>query len=214
MVLTSTSTNRLTSDESMDTVKFTDLIYVLLKNAWGEDWGVFTDSKPTTTDTKDIKFPQIVYEMKLMTPGLVGKSTREIKPRYRSTLLLEDEGNNEESIQVKGQVVDCLYAFYVYGTTNKEAESIAIEFANLMSTYTGFLKRKGLRQIILSGIEKLQDTSNSKETYSTYLIQYKIQLEILTEERLPLLKAVSLDTEVMYKEFYNSGNLPSQKKLL
>lgn len=200
--------NPLTSDESMDMDKFTDIIKLLVDEAWEDGWGTFTDSQPTTTNGKDIKFPQIAYELKLMQPGKVGSNTRNIKPRTKGHLTVGENGEKISILQ-KSQIMDCTYRFYIYGNSNKEAEVLSMNFIELMQTYTGFLERQGLRNIVFTGLEKKQP--NSQEDIIIYVVQYNVQFEIFYEKYVQTINTIEVTVEDTYSKLKEEGLLPSQK---
>ncbi len=207
MVYLNKTDERTRANESMNTSKFTDLLFILLKKAWGNDWGVFTDSHPTMNDPKNFKFPQIVYELKMLQPGSLG-SNKEIKPRFRDYTNTGVNGE-KEYIREKGQTMDCTYRFYVYGNSNLEAENLTLNFLDLIGLYTGYLKSKGLKEIILSGVEK-KDGNSVGDACTVYLIQYDVQLEFFFNERVAHLEEIEVKVEDTYSKWKDDGSLPSQ----
>ena len=185
---------------------FTDHMYVLLNTACGKDWGVFTETSPTSTDSKNSVFPQIVYELKSMVPGQIGKNTHEIKPRFR-----EEQVVDGQKIQYLGQVMDCVVGFYIYGSSNEESENIANQFMDLIDTYKGYFIQKGLKELIFKNRTKFLDTSNTKETTSTRYIEYFVRLEKITYRNVDSINKVILQANSLYESLEQQNVLPSQK---
>ncbi|UNY39896.1 hypothetical protein KLEB273_gp024 [Bacillus phage vB_BauM_KLEB27-3] len=137
---------RLQSDSSCDFDKMTTMMFELLKEAWGPDWGVFCEAFPNGRDKEDIDFPIITYESEKSFPGPIGPSGRkEIKPRNRETII--DEEDNVKGY-VRGQVMEHVIFFDVWEENNAKLYKIASKFKNFLNTYTGFLKKNGVKEMI------------------------------------------------------------------
>lgn len=197
----------LKSEKKMSFDDFTDHIYVLLNSAWGDEWGVFTETSPTSTDSKNSVFPQIVYELKSMVPGRIGKNTREIKPRFREEITIDGQ-----KTRFLGQIMDCKVGFYIYGTSNEETELLTNRFMELLDTFKGYLGEQGLKELIFENRTKLLDTSNTKETTSTRYLEYFLRLENITQQNVDSIKTISLEAKSLYETLAQQNKLPSQKK--
>lgn len=200
---------RLKATRSMDFDYLTDCIYVLLKASWGNDWGVFTMEKPTATNSKDIDFPQIVYELNYLEIAGHGQSNaREVKPRYRETLYIDEENGEKSSVQVFGQVFEGQVIFYVYTDNNKNGNIYARKFRTFINESMGYLQSKGL--IHMSFLSEKYILESSNENYSVRELRYYIRLEELSEVREDVLKSVAIEASSLWDTYYKEKKLPSQ----
>lgn len=203
---------RLTSEKSMTFDDFTDYLFVLTQTAWGKDWGTFTSTKPTITESKDVTFPQIVYSLEEMIPGVIGQTgTREIKPRIRE--IKDPEEGTEDFIRIKAQRFDCIVAFYLYGKTNPEVDELTDSFMSLMTTYTGYLMENGAGQIIFQKRENRNAKENIKDVIASRGLIYYVRLEKQDIEYVSAIKEISVKADMMYSNLEKSKLLPSQRKL-
>lgn len=187
---------RLTAKKAMTFDAFTTHLFFLTKNAWGEDWGVFTELAPTSTDAKEAKFPQIVYHLKEMRPGLVGKETREIKPRFRETKQVDGQ-----QVIVRSQIMDCVVGFYIYGTSNADTEKIAMNFMDLLATFKPYLMENGLKEMFFQTLSVVPESSLTKERTSTRYLEYLVRLEYHQEIQSETIREVILKTQTDIEAF-------------
>lgn len=198
---------RLVSNKSMTFSQFTDLLYTLTTVAWGEDWGVFTTSYPTTTDSKIKRFPQIIYQLDEMVPGLIGKNTREIKPRYR-----ENIKHDGTSYVVRSQIMDCKVGFTVFAESNESADEMAFAFMDLIDNSKGFLKKNGLEEILFLSLKQINDGSLSKDSNAVRHIEYLVRIEYHSETEVSLIQKLEHEFSIRHEQSSEEGSLPSQMK--
>ena len=202
---------RLTSTVGMDFEDFTDYIYVLLKASWGDDWGTFTIEHPTSTDSTNIKFPQIVYEMTSSKPGFWGNN-REIKPRFREEIQeIDEETKEKKSSSIFGQVLDMEITFYIYANSNKHASISTREFKNFLYESTAYFQEKGLSKLIFE--EESYSPERSNETYSVRKLTYYVRLEEQYKIDNVLLKEIFVKADALYNDTLEKNSLPSQSNI-
>lgn len=202
---------RLTAEGSMDFEEFIDAIYVLLKAAWGEDWGVFSMNKPSITDGRDVTMPQIVYTIPKIEPGMIG-THREIKPRLR-------DRRNELSpitgdlnwVEIYGRVLDCQVDFIIYGANNKNANLLAKRFRQLLDTYKGALMRQGLQNLWFTKEADRNIDENSDELIAARTISYLVRIEELSRVEVATIEALSVEMQTLNEKLQLEGTLPSQQ---
>lgn len=167
---------RLRSNGVLDFDEFTSLMHRLLSLSWGDEWGSFTEEFPTTTDSENIAYPIITYSIERITPGRIGKETREIKPRHRS--YYKDENSNE-IIETFGQVLDYEIEFQLFEENNKKLMELHKRFRDFMKTYTGYFMKNGVKTILFMNMSKKEQNLRDVSVSRSYL--YLVQLEELTE---------------------------------
>lgn len=151
--------HHLQAQKSMDFEQLTDLIFRLLKAAWGDDWGTFCEAFPNGRDPLHVKMPVITYTLKQMKPAQVGKGTREIKPRYRDEFFEQREvEGNPQATQIYGQIMEHEIVFEIWEENNAKANKLAKRFRDFMRMYTGYLMSQGAQQLLFDS------QNNEKET--------------------------------------------------
>ncbi|MES9681827.1 hypothetical protein ABWK22_02680 [Gottfriedia acidiceleris] len=167
---------------SMDYEEMTKTVKYLLDAAWGPKWGSFTPDGPNVTDETNVEYPIILHYISEMRPGLIGKNTRELKPRHRYSAINEDlNGTLPPVVKIYGQVFDAEVVFEIWEETNAKVDKLTKEFRQTLSTYTGFLKEKGLKELQFLRMET--DLSNSKirDSHKIRRLVYFVRFEELTE---------------------------------
>lgn len=179
---------RLRSNGALDFDGFTTMMHRLLSLSWGDDWGYFTEEFPTTTDSENIQYPAITYTIESMQPGLIGKNVREIKPRHRSYVKEDVNGNSDEFIEIFGQTLDYVIEFQLFEENNKKLMELHKRFRDFMKTYTGYFMKNGVKTVLFMNMKKkeqnLKDASVSRSHF------YLVQLEEITEVPRAELKTI------------------------
>lgn len=166
----------------MDYEEMTKTIKYLLDAAWGPKWGSFTPDGPNVTDEKNVEYPIILHYLTDMRPGLIGKNTRELKPRQRYYGINEDtNGTLPPATKVYGQIFDAEIVFEVWEETNAQVDKLAKEFRQTLATYAGFLKEKGLKEIHFIRMEQDLSGSKMRDAHKTRKLVYFVKFEELTE---------------------------------
>lgn len=186
---------RLQAQSTCDFEKFTDLIKRLLSAAWGESWGTFCEAFPNGRDSTEIQLPVITYILTQMVPAVVGKSTREIRPRLRYTFRKEGP-NGVEVVEVYGQLYECTVAFEVWEENNAKADKMAKKFRDLMLIYSDYLKNQGVANIVFVGMDNTTASVNWKDDAVCRKLVYNVRLEELTEIPVGLIEKVTGNVDV------------------
>lgn len=170
---------RLMSEgEALQYDDFTDLLYRLFSNAWGDGWGTFTEEFPTTTTPSDIAYPIITYAVVEMQPAMVGKNVREIKPRIRSYNNVVVNGKSEDVVKVLAQRLDYVIEFRIWEENNKKLQELSKRFRDFMKSYTGYIMQKGTPVLIFQRMERKEaNFGDSGVSQSHY---YLVRLEEVT----------------------------------
>lgn len=177
---------RLRAEEIMDFEKLTTLVSFLLNAAWEEGWGTFTSDYPSGGDASHTTSPIIVYSLLDMQPGMIGKNTRERKPRVRDYIPTDADGNGAAFMEIRGQVFDARLRFELYAENNQRVEQLGRDFRSMMHMYTGYLKQKGVKEIILERVQNANDIKRGADDlacrYVDYFVRFEEQWEVPTEE--------------------------------
>lgn len=186
---------RLMSEgEALDYEGFTDLLFHLFSNAWGDEWGEFTEEYPTTTNSTDIRYPIITYAIEEMQPAMIGKNVREIKPRIRNYENVIVNGKSEDVIKVLAQRFDYIIEFRIWEENNKKLNELSRRFQDFMTTYTGYIMKKGTPVLLFKNMERKDTASGDVAVSQSHY--YLVRLERVT--RVPESTLKRLTQEVKY----------------
>jgi hypothetical protein len=166
-----------------------DIIKKLCNAAWGTDWGEFSPDIKYGENSDDIILPQITIEI----------NTREvtedtpIKPVLMNVIKEQDAQGNEtgDAILVYRQLFDCNVEFNIYGRNAKEARDYMDKLESLLIVYAGYLKRKGLSEILFLKETSPKCSLNYAENKNMRSIYYYIRLEKITTVRQSRINAIN-----------------------
>ncbi len=202
--------DRLKSEGSLDLDGFMDVLYVLMKAAWGPDWGVFSMNKPQLTDGRNVVMPQIVYTIPSIKPGMQG-SHQELKPRLRERKMEVSPLTGESGwVEIYGRTLDCRINFIVYGQNNREANLFSKRFRQLIDAFKGYLLEKGVQNIWFIEEDDRNLEENSDEQVSSRMVAYLVRIEELTRKELSFIKSITVTADVIYEQLREENTLPSQ----
>ena len=202
--------DRLKSEGSLDLDGFMDVLYVLMKAAWGPEWGVFSMNKPQLTDGRNVVMPQIVYTIPSIKPGMQG-SHQELKPRLREKKMEVSPLTGESGwVEIYGRTLDCRINFIVYGQNNREANLFSKRFRQLIDTFKGYLLEKGVQNIWFIEEDDRNLEENSDEQVSSRMVAYLVRIEELTRKELSFIKSITVTADVIYEQLREENTLPSQ----
>lgn len=202
--------DRLKSEGSLDLDGFMDVLYVLMKAAWGPDWGVFSMNKPQLTDGRNVVMPQIVYTIPSIKPGMQG-SHQELKPRLREKKMEVSPLTGESGwVEIYGRTLDCRINFIVYGQNNREANLFSKRFRQLIDAFKGYLLEKGVQNIWFIEEDDRNLEENSDEQVSSRMVAYLVRIEELTRKELSFIKSITVTADVIYEQLREENTLPSQ----
>ena len=202
--------DRLKSEGSLDLDGFMDVLYVLMKAAWGPDWGVFSMNKPQLTDGRNVVMPQIVYTIPSIKPGMQG-SHQELKPRLRERKMEVSPLTGDSGwVEIYGRTLDCRINFIVYGQNNREANLFSKRFRQLIDAFKGYLLEKGVQNIWFIEEDDRNLEENSDEQVSSRMVAYLVRIEELTRKELSFIKSITVTADVIYEQLREENTLPSQ----
>lgn len=178
---------------SMDYEDMAKTIKYLLDAAWGPKWGRFIPDGPNVTDDKHVEYPIIIHYLSVLQPGLIGKNTREIKPRQRYLAFNEDpNGTLPPATKIYGQVFDAEIVFEIWEETNARVDKLTKEFRQTLATYTGFLKEKGLKELQFVRMETDLSKANIRDASKTRRLVYFAKFEELTEVPVDIFRVIDV----------------------
>ena len=202
--------DRLKSEGSLDLDGFMDVLYVLMKAAWGPEWGVFSMNKPQLTDGRNVVMPQIVYTIPSIKPGMQG-SHQELKPRLRERKMEVSPLTGESGwVEIYGRTLDCRINFIVYGQNNREANLFSKRFRQLIDAFKGYLLEKGVQNIWFIEEDDRNLEENSDEQVSSRMVAYLVRIEELARKELSSIKSITVTADVIYEQLREENTLPSQ----
>lgn len=190
----STQTDTLMADGNVDGMEqLCDILKKILNAAWGTDWGEISPDLKKGEDSSNITLPQITAEI----------NNREIadkmplKPVLINTVKEKVKGQlTGDSILIYRQWFDCVVEFDFYGRTSKEVRDLQFKFEALISVYTGYLKRKGVSEIIFLKETSSRNSLNFTEQTPMKCLMYYVRFERVTPIRQSLINKINADVGI------------------
>jgi hypothetical protein len=180
---------RLQAQKSCSYPEFISYIEYLTKQ-------IFTGSikfmRDIYANPKEIPAPCITYKLISKVPGLIGKDTREIKPRLRHSYT-DDEGH---VVNVLGQRFDILVQFDIWGHNDEEADQYELRFEQMMLQYMGFLIQNGVVGAYFDSQLADRDAQALRVDLSCRSLRYLVQLEQLTEVKIHDIEQIIINYKV------------------
>jgi hypothetical protein len=186
-------TLRHVADDNIDDIEqLADILKRLCNAAWGEGWGELSPDLKKGEDSSDITLPQITLEIntKDITEGMGG-----LKPTLVDVVKELDEAGNEtgDAFLVYRQWFDSIVEFNIYGRNSKDARQLQKRFENLLSVYTGYLKRQGISEILYEREVSPKFSLNYDESVPMRSIYYYIRFESITPIRQSLINSINAE---------------------
>ena len=181
------------ADDNIDCIdQLTDILKRLCNAAWGEGWGELGPDLKTGEDSANVILPQITVDLNTREPaeGMGGP-----KPRLVDIIAEEDGDGNKtgDAFLIYRQWYDCNVEFNIYGRNNKEARELQKKFETLINVYTGYLKRKGVSEMMFEEEVSGKCSLNYVETRPMRCIYYYVRLEVVTTVRQSLINAINME---------------------
>lgn len=204
--------NSQTFEGNLDFLEFADLIYVLLKAAWGEDWGIFSMESPKTLEPKNVTFPAITFQLIEQKPGIVGNNdVRERKPRIRGEYRETNRATGTTRlVNEYGQRFDADIQFSVFAETNLEAIRKSEEFMDFIFKYKGILQKHGIQNIWFQS--ESEDDDNPRDSVYVRRINYRVVFEKIYPTIMDEQGEISIEVETKLKDLREKEKLPSQER--
>lgn len=172
-----------------DIEQLANILKQLCNAAWGTDWGELSPDVKTGENSDEIKLPQITVDINTrdITEGMP------LKPTLVSYWDEEDEQGNKtgETFLIYRQWFDCNVEFDIYGRNAKEARDLMKKFELLISTYTGYLKRQGISEIIFEREVSAKNSLNYAESVPMRSIYYYVRLESISLVKQSILNQIN-----------------------
>lgn len=195
------ASRRQQADGTMDYEQMMQTLKYLLDAAWGPNWGRITPDGPNVTDPNNLEMPIIVHYLNFLEPGLVGKTTRELRPRFRMLEREEDaNGTMPPLVKVMGQVFDAEIVFEVWEETNFQVERMARMLRETLAIYAGYLKEKGLKEFHFARMETELSDREISDRHKVRRLSYFVKFEEITLVPTDTLKVIEVVEERLQQQ--------------
>lgn len=137
------------------------------------------------------EFPVIMFHLHHRT---INNQFKDVKPRYRTTI--RHPYMNDEYVELRGQIFDCMVQFEIYAVSQDEADLLVERFDDFMMTYKGYLKYMGVQEILY--YQQLRDevVQDSRYPIACRPLQYKMRFEKITPVFLNQLNELTIDAKI------------------
>lgn len=180
------------------------LLSRLLNAAWGSNWGRISSEDITQKgiDPEKIQMPLIIYSTNLRE---ISTGTN-IKPQQTETIK-EVEGGSKtgDAFLVYRQSFDCTVEFDFYGNTLKDSRELMNRFEEAMLTFTGYLKKSGVKEIYFLKEIQAKNSLNYVSSIPMTCLHYFIQLERNNTVRVSTIRKIE-------ERIHLESTLASEKK--
>lgn len=186
-------TFRHVADDNIDDVEqLADILKRLCNAAWGPDWGELSPDLKKGEDSSTITLPQITVDINTRD---IAENMGGIKPKLIDIIKETDANDNEtgDAFLVYRQWYDCIVEFNFYGRNNKDARQLQKRFENLITVYTGYLKRQGISEIFFEREVSPKSSLNYDESTPMRCIYYYIRFESITPIRQSLINNINVE---------------------
>ena len=174
-----------------DVEEFANLLKKLCNAAWGSDWGELSPDIKRGEKSDEVILPQITVDINTreITEGMP------VKPVLVDIVNETDEEGNEtgDALLVYRQWFDCNVEFNIYGRNSKDARDLMNRFERLITVYSGYLKRKGVSEIIFLQEVSPKSSLNYAENVTMRSIYYYIRLECITLVKQSRINAINAE---------------------
>ena len=184
---------RHVADDNIDDLEqLAEILKRLCNAAWGNGWGELSPDLKKGENSSEIIVPQIVLDINTrdIAEGIGG-----LKPTLVDIIKETDENGQEtgDAFLIYRQWFDTNVEFNIYGRTNQEARQLQKKFENLLSVYTGYLKRNGISEMFFEREVSPKNSLNYNESTPMRCIYYYIRFESITPIRQSLINSINLE---------------------
>lgn len=186
-------TFRHVADDNIDDVEqLADILKRLCNAAWGSDWGELSPDLKKGEDPANIILPQITVDINTRD---IAENMGGLKPKLVDIINETDAEGNEtgDAFLIYRQWFDCNVEFNFYGRNNKEARQLQKKFENLLTVYTGYLKRQGISEMFFEQEVSPKSSLNYDESTPMRCIYYYIRFESITPIRQSLINSINAE---------------------
>lgn len=184
---------RHVADNNIDDIEqLADILKKLCNAAWGADWGELSPDLKKGEDSSSIILPQITIDTNTRD---IADNIGGLKPKLINVIDEIDANGNEtgDAFLIYRQWFDCNVEFNFYGRTNKEARQLQKRFENLLTVYTGYLKRQGISEMFFEREVSPKSSLNYDESTPMRCIYYYIRFESITPIRQSLINSINAE---------------------
>lgn len=178
-----------------------ELLSKLLNTAWGSDWGRISPYLSEGLYPQQIEIPLIIYST-ILRQASTGTN---IKPKQTETIKEVVEGSNSgDAFIVYRQSFDYIVGFDFFAKTEKDSRELKNRFEETILTFTGYLKKNGVKEIYFLKEIRTKNNRNSSSSTMTCL-HYFVRLERNNTVRVSTIRKIE-------ERIYIESTLASEKK--
>lgn len=175
---------------NIDVEGFAELLDRLLKAAWGDDWGTFTDQEPTGTTPESLPLPIISWDLVKRVRSEAFK-----QQKHKNWGTMPDPNNPGEFLSVFRQWYDCEVEFKVWAKTSHEAKQLVQRLEAVLTAYTGYFKEQGLGDLIFLSETSEGVQSAGRQDLACRRLLYLARVEHIFAERVSALDEIQTKVE-------------------
>ena len=186
-------TFRHVADDNIDDIEqLADILKKLCNAAWGANWGELSPDLKKGEDSSSILLPQITVDINTRD---IAENIGGLKPKLIDIINEVDANGNDtgDAFLIYRQWFDCNIEFNFYGRTNKEARQLQKRFENLITVYTGYLKRQGISEMFFEREVSPKSSLNYDESTPMRCIYYYIRFESITPIRQSIINSINAE---------------------
>jgi hypothetical protein len=167
-----------------------NIVKQLCNAAWGNDWGEMSLDIKKGEDSANIKLPQIIADINTRD---ISEGLSNLKPLLTEVQKEIDENGNEtgDAFLIYRQWFDANIEFDIYGNNPKECRELCQKFEELITIYSGYLKRKGLSEIFFLREISPKSSLNFSENIPMRCILYYVRFENITPVRVSVINSIN-----------------------
>lgn len=125
--------------------------------------------------------PDMKTDKAYITYNLISRTTRrEIKPMAREELVEKGLTESEDRYaMIYGQKYNCEVQFNIFASEYKTANKVMKTFEEMIFSFTGFMKSKGIENILFKGQQTDKNYDIFRKTMSVRNLKYHVETEDL-----------------------------------
>lgn len=194
---------RLTANGNIDCLdELGEVLRILLNTAWGSGWGTISSETSRGDDVEAITTPFIRYSMNLRE---VSEGTSPKPHLYDTVNEVVDGKNTGDAFRIYRQSFDCIVEFDFMAGTSKSTRQLMGDFEELILTYTGFLKERGISEIFFLKEVPCEYSLAYAEGIPMKSLYYFVRFERIKQVRLSTIQQVEQRLALSKNPDQNSG---------